>query len=165
MNFVLIATGRFLKSSVIVLDSKMNYKLLPELDGVKITQTAPSLHEGHQFALDEKNNLIALNLSLLCHGDGHSPYQVMDFTKFAGGSVISIDQQNIWALHASGEMHKLQAFAGALPLEEFGEENEEFLVWRQIDHFLAAVSRFNVMSIWDTLTGRLISKTVLEEHD
>ena len=162
---MLIAKGSSLKSSVNVLDSKMNQKLLPELAGLKITRTAPSLHEEHLIALDEKNNLIALNLNLLCHGDGYSPYQVMDFTKFAGGSVISIDQQNIWALHASGEMHKLQAFAGALPLEEFGEENEEFLVWRQIDHLLAAVSRFNVLSIWDTLTGRLISKTVLREHD
>ena len=89
----------------------MNTKLLPGLDDVKISQVAQSMHEGHLFALDEKNNLISMNLNLLCHGDGYSPYEIMNFSKYAGGSVISIDQQNIWALHSSGEMQKLQTFA------------------------------------------------------
>ena len=82
----------------------MNHKLLPELGIVKITQVAQPAHEGHLFALDEKNDLIAWNLNLLCHGDGFSPYQIMSFQKYGGGSVISIDLQSVWALHASGEM-------------------------------------------------------------
>ena len=120
---MLVASGKHLKSSVIVFDSKMNQKLLPELDGVKIVQVAQPMHEEHLFALDEKNNLIAVNLNLLCCGDGFSPYAVTvtDFSKYAGGSVISIDQQNIWALHASGEMHRLQTFAGTPQMEDVGE--------------------------------------------
>lgn len=141
----------------------MNHKLLPELEGVKITQVAQPLHEGRLFALDDKNNLIALNLDLLCHGDGYSPYQIMDFSKHAGGSVISIDDQNIWALHASGEMQKLQTFTGTLQLEESGE-GDDFLVWTQKGHVLAAVNRFNVVCFWNTLSGKLIGKQVLEEH-
>ena len=47
-------------------------------------------------------------------------------------------------------------------MEEQGEE-DDFLVWRQKDHLLAAVNRFNVASLWNTLTGQLINKKVLEE--
>ena len=108
---MLIAQGERLKSSVIICDSQMRTKLLPELEGVKTSQVAQSTHEGHLFALDEKNNLISLNLKLLCLGDGFSPYEIVDFSKYAGGSVISVDQQNIWAFHSSGEMQKLQTFA------------------------------------------------------
>ena len=88
---MLIAKGDKLKSSLIVLDSEMNPKLLPELDGVKVTQVAQPVHEGHLFALDGKNKLIAINLNLLCRGDGCSPFLIMDFSKYGGGSVISID--------------------------------------------------------------------------
>ena len=160
---MLVASGECLKSSVIVFDSKMNQKLLPELDGVKIVQVAQPMHEEHLFALDEKNNLIAVNLNLLCHGDGFSPYAITDFSKYAGGSVISIDQQNIWALHASGEMHRLQIFAGTLQMEDLGE-GDDFLVWRQKGLIMAGVNRFNVVCFWDTLTGKLIHKQVLGEH-
>ena len=83
----------------------MNEKPLPELVGIKIARVAQPIHEGHLLALDDKNNLIAINLNLLCHGDGYSPYEIMNFSKYGGGSVISVDQQNIWALHSSGEMH------------------------------------------------------------
>ena len=107
---MLIAQKRFLKSSVVVLDSEMNQKLLPLLDGVKITQAA--MHEGHLFALDEKNVLLAINLKLLCNGI--SPSKIVDFSKHGGGSVISIDEHTIWAFHSSGEMHRLQTFAGSL---------------------------------------------------
>ena len=85
----------------------MNQKLLPELAGIKIAQVAQTMQEGHLIAFDEKNNLIAMNLNLLCHGDGYSPYEIMNFSKYGCGSVVSIDQQSIWALHSSGEMHKL----------------------------------------------------------
>ena len=84
----------------------MNPKHLPVLDDLKITQTAQPVHDGHLFALDDKNNLIAMNLNLLCHGDGYSPYQIMDFSKYGGGSVLSFHQQSLWALHASGEIQK-----------------------------------------------------------
>ena len=76
------------------------------------------MHEGHLIALDEMNNLISLNLNLLCYGDGYSPYEIMNFSKHGGGSVISVDQQNIWALHSSGEMQKLQTFTGSLQMED-----------------------------------------------
>ena len=107
INLVLIAQGPSLKCSVTVLDSQMNQKLLPELEGVKVTQVAQPVHEGHLFALDENNNMIAINLKLLCHGDGYSPYQIMSFSKYGGGSVIYNDLKSIWALHSSGEMQKL----------------------------------------------------------
>ena len=96
----------------------MKSKLLPELDGLKIIQVVQPVLEGHLFALDEKKNLIAMNLNLLCHDDGFSPYVIMSFSKYEGGSVISIDQHNIWAFHASGEMHRLQTFAGTLQMDD-----------------------------------------------
>ena len=103
---MLIAQGPYLKSSVIVLDSTMKPKPLPVLDSVKISQIAQPAYEGHLFALDEKNNLIAMNLNLISHGDGFSPYQILDFSKYGGGSVISLHQQSLWALHSSGEIQK-----------------------------------------------------------
>ena len=81
---MIIAQGVYLESSVVILDSEMNQKLLPLLDGVKITQ--PAIHEGHLFALDEKNVLLAMNLKLLCNGI--SPSKIIDFSKYGGGSVI-----------------------------------------------------------------------------
>ena len=89
--FVLIAREINLVSSVIVLDSQMNLKHLPGYYDVKISQLAQSVHEGHLFAFDVSNNLIAMNLNLLCHGDGFSPYEIMNYSEYAGGSVISVD--------------------------------------------------------------------------
>ena len=45
-----------------------------------------------------------------------------------------------------------------------GEDND-FLVWKNQDHLLAAVNRFNVVSFWNTLTGKLIHKKVLAKPD
>ena len=89
----------------------------------------------------------------------------MDFSKYGGGSVLSIDERNVCVLHASGEVHKLpNNFAGTLQMEDSGED-DDFMVWRQQGCLLAAVNRFNVVCFWDTLTGRLLDKQVLEEHD
>ena len=88
----------------------------------------------------------------------------MNYSKYAGGSVISIDQQNIWALHSSGEMHRFRTFAGSLQMEDYGE-GDDFLAWSQKGHLLAAVNRVNVVFFWNTLTGQLIHKKVLEEHE
>ena len=49
-------------------------------------------------------------------------------------------------------------------MEDQGE-GDDYLVWRQKDHLLAAVNRFNVVSFWNSLTGQLIHKKVLEEND
>ena len=46
-------------------------------------------------------------------------------------------------------------------MEDSGD-GDDFLVWKQKDNILAAVNRYNVVSFWDTLTGKLIHKKVLE---
>ena len=43
--------------------------------------------------------------------------------------------------------------------------DDDFIVWKQKDHIVAAVNRFNVVSFWNALTGKLIHKKVLEEPD
>ena len=49
-----------------------------------------------------------------------------------------------------------------LQMEDSGE-GDDFLVWKQKGHVLAAVNRFNVVCFWNTLSGRLIDKQVLAE--
>ena len=39
----------------------------------------------------------------------------------------------------------------------------KFLAWKQKAHVLAAVDRFNVVSFWSTLSGKLIHKQLLDQ--
>ena len=50
------------KSSVIILDSELKIKTPPGLDGLFVSQVAERLYEGHLFAINKENNLIAMNL-------------------------------------------------------------------------------------------------------
>ena len=45
---------------------------------------------------------------------------------------------------------------------EDSEELNEYLAWTQKGRIFAAVNRLNVVSFWDSLTGKLIYKKVLE---
>ena len=42
------------------------------------------------------------------------------------------------------------------------EELNDYLAWTQKRHIFAAVNRFNVVSFWHSLTGKLIYKKRLE---
>ena len=85
-----------------------------------------------------------------------------------GGSrtVLSVGEKNIWLLHPSGKADRipLSSFGGTMELEEFDGSTEEYLAWTQKDHIFAAVSRLNVVSFWNTFTGKLIHKKVLGSH-
>ena len=48
-------------------------------------------------------------------------------------------------------------------LEDY-EGFNEYLAWTQKGRIFAAVNRFNVVIFWDSLTGKLIYKKVLENH-
>ena len=85
-NIVLIVDGPHLKSSVIVMDNYMQRKPLPDLDNIKIQKVAENVYEGHLFAIDEKDNLIAMNLNYLC--GGFAPYIVKNLGKQMGGSIL-----------------------------------------------------------------------------
>ena len=102
---------------MLVFDNDMRRKLLPDLDGLRIVKVADIVYEGHMFAFNEENNLIAANLKYLCKGC--PPYLVKDFSKLKGGSNLSIKQQNIVLLHASGEVQKIliSPFSGTINLE------------------------------------------------
>ena len=43
-------------------------KEVPELDGLKIEQVAESEYQGHLFAVDSDQNLIAIDIKLVCQG-------------------------------------------------------------------------------------------------
>lgn len=46
---------------------------------------------------------------------------------------------------------------------EDSEKLHDYLAWTQKGHIFVAVNRFNVASFWNSLTGKLIYKKVLEE--
>ena len=48
-------------------------------------------------------------------------------------------------------------------LEDF-EKFNDYLAWTQLGHIFAAVDRFNVVSFWNSLTGKLIYKKMLEKE-
>ena len=83
---MLIVEGPHLKSSVIVLDNEMQRKALPELDSISIQKVAESVYDGHLFAINEKDDLIAMNLKYLC--EGFTPYCVKNLGKQGGGSIL-----------------------------------------------------------------------------
>ena len=57
----------------------------------------------------------------------------------------------------------MSLFRGTLQLEDQGLENNKYLIWKQVGHMLAAVDIFNVVSFWNTRTGKLIYKTILSD--
>ena len=116
-NIVFIVNGPSIKSSIIVFDNDMRRKLLSEFDGVRITAVADIVYEGHLFAINDDNNLIAMNLKHLC--EGCAPYQDKDLNKHEGGTILSIEQKHIVIAHASGEIQKIlkSPFAGIVQLE------------------------------------------------
>ena len=65
-------------------------KEVPELDGLKIEQVAESEYQGHLFALDADQNLIAIDIRLVCKGV--RPYQIMSFAKQGDSeTLLSVD--------------------------------------------------------------------------
>ena len=116
-NIVLIVNGPLLKSSIIVFDNDMRRKLLSEFDGVRIVKVADMVYEGHVFAMNKDNNLIAMNLKHLC--EGCAPYQVKDLHLHTGGTILTVEQKYIVVAHASGEVQKIlvSPFAGTVQLE------------------------------------------------
>ena len=83
---MIIVDGPHLKQSIIVLDNDMQRKTRPELDSIKIQKVAENVYEGHLYAIDDKDNLIAMNLNYLC--GGFAPYVVKNLGKQMGGSIL-----------------------------------------------------------------------------
>ena len=164
-GLVLIATGEKLKSSVIILDDDLERRNMPELDGLKIEQVTERMFEKHVFALDANKTLIAMDFRLLCKGVPIAPYKMIDFSQYGDKKTfMSIDRQNIWLFHASGSVQRIQGFNGTVQLEDVaGSDN--YLAWKQKNHLLAAVDRFNVVHFWNALTGKLIYKKLLQGSD
>ena len=46
----------------------MQRKSRPELDNIDIKKVAESVYDGHLFAINEKDDLLAMNLKYLCEG-------------------------------------------------------------------------------------------------
>ena len=89
-NIVLIANGAKLKTSIVVVDSRLQRINRPELNGIKITKVADVIYRGHLFGIDLSQNLIAMNVDLV--SKGVTPYRVMDIAKHYGSeSSVAID--------------------------------------------------------------------------
>ena len=76
---MIIVDGPKLKQSVIVLDNEMQRKQRPELDSIRIQRVAEKVYDGHLFAINEKDDLVAMNLKYLC--EGFAPYCVKNLGK------------------------------------------------------------------------------------
>ena len=129
-GYIMIAEGKKLRSSIIVLDSLLNQISANEnLDSVEVSQVSDTMFDGRYiFALDSYQNLIAIDTKLI--QSGVTPYQVIKFEK-RFDKVLSIDQQHIQLLHASGMVQKIErdCFSGKVQLEESGGDNN-YLVWQ-----------------------------------
>ena len=160
-NFVMIAQGQKLRSQIIVFDKELRIIAMNEFQGYQISQVADSFCDGrYLFALNEKQNLMAIHVNLLCHGI--TPCQIIEFKQHCN-KFLMIDQENISLLHASGEILKVQKhlFNGEVKLEEPRGENN-YLAWSQKGNIFAAVDRFNIVTFWNSLTGKIIYRKVLE---
>ena len=104
---------------------------------------------------------MVFDLKLLSKGATH-PYQIINYSQISD-KLLASDQQSIWLVHASGMIKKIQKllFLGRIPLEG-SRDQKDYLVWKQKGKFFAAVDRFNVVTFWNCLTGRVVFKKVLE---
>ena len=57
-----------------------------EFDSIKIKKVAENVYDGHLFAINEKDDLLAMNLKFLC--EGFAPYHVKNLGKKMGGSIL-----------------------------------------------------------------------------
>ena len=55
-----------MKSSIMVLDSRLQMKQVTELEGWDIRQVAKNPYQGHLFAVDANQNVIAIDIQLVC---------------------------------------------------------------------------------------------------
>ena len=92
-------------------------------------------------------------------------YKLINFSEH-GKSILYVGQQYIWLLHASGIIKKILKlpFTGKLQLKLKDGNRDDYLLWKQHGHIMAAVNRFNVVDFWNTLTGEHIYCYMLEEH-
>jgi hypothetical protein len=68
---------------------------------LQIEKVAKSPYQGHLFAIDTDQNLIAINMKLACQGE--KPYQIMSCAKEGDRiTLLSVDDQNIWLIFESG---------------------------------------------------------------
>ena len=78
-NFVMIASGMRLKSSIIILDGDLKLKDTSMFDGCKINEVVSTIHDGqYLLGLNAKHDLIAIDLSIL--SKGITPCQIIKFT-------------------------------------------------------------------------------------
>ena len=127
-NIMLLANGDKLKSSVFIVDSEMQRIDRPELNGLQIKKVADTLYRRHLFGIDASQNLIAINVDFA--SKGVTPYRILDIAKHYGSeSSIVIDDKQIWLLHKSGTLSKIQSFDGEMRLEDYGAQ-ENYLVWK-----------------------------------
>ena len=100
-----------------------------------------------------------MDMCLVCKDN--APYKMLSLPD--GNAVLRVDKKNIIILYASGIVQRIpmSLFSGTLKLEDLGFQNE-FLLWKQVKHMLVAIDRFNVASFWNTLTGKLLYKTILD---
>ena len=71
------------------------------LDGLKIQQVAESTYQRHLFAIDADQNLIAIDVKLVCQGE--RPYQIMSYAKLGDSrTLLTVDSETVWLLHTSG---------------------------------------------------------------
>ena len=161
----MIANGEKLKTSIILLNHELKEHLHSDFDDLRITQVADDVQEeGHIFAIDDQLNLVKIDVDLLNKG-GLAVYNLINFSEH-GRTVLSVDNQSIWLLHASGDAQRFLKlpFTGKLQLEGSGSEIGDYLLWKQHEHLMAAVNRFNVVSFWNTLTGELFHKKIISQE-
>ena len=100
-NFAMIAKG----SSIRILDSDLKLKDTSVFDDCKINAVVNTIHDGqYLFGLNSSYDLIAIDLSLL--GKGIAPLKITKFTD-ESEKVVSIDQKNLYIVHASGLVQKI----------------------------------------------------------
>ena len=112
--------------------------------------------------LDDKINLVAFDVNLLIKGVTHSN-QIIKYDQISD-KLLASDQQSIWIVHAAGMIQTIQnnfLFRGRIPLEG-SKGQKDYLVWKQKGNLFAAADRYNVVTFWNCLTGRVIYKKVLE---
>ena len=147
-------------TDILVFDSSFSLVSNKRYHEIVISKLSSTEFNDHVFAIDNQQGLYALNTHYL--DKSIVPQKVLAFTEDGNeNTVISMSERNIWLIHASGLVQtiKKDLFEGTRQLDNFVPNN--YLAWKQHGNMFAAVNRFNVVSFWNTMTGKLVHRTRL----
>ena len=160
LNFIMITNNE-----IIALDSEMN-KCNEGENKIAINRNLMAIDMNERTIIVLKGKeLIRIDINLLCENqisfEESKVFKYSDKKLDGLDSLLTFNEHHICIVNSrSGNLMKYLN-SDRLKLEDVDFCNQ-YLAWKQVKNIFMAVDRFNVVSYWNTLTGKLFHKEKLK---